>query len=285
MPNLKGKDRLIVALDVDEVAKARSLVDELTNVSFFKVGWQLIMAGLRSKELSDFLESLQRDRKAIFFDLKVPDIGNTLANLVRGLQDGSNVLFLTLHEDTQVEEIRCARQARGGSETPKLLSVPFRSSLDESDYPKVAAIVAASSLSMNQWILARSDAALSAGCDGLIVSGQTIALCRDRWPKSTHVNLVSPAIRPAGASFDDHKRFTTPAQAIRLGSDYLVVGRPILNAPDRVKAAQSIIDEIDGALTELEEEPAPDATMATIGHTSPLVGGRSNGEIDKLTTV
>ena len=118
---------------------------------------------------------------------------------------------------------------------------------------------------MNEWILARSNAALSAGCDGLIVSGQTIALCRERWPKSTQVNLVSPAIRPTGASFDDHKRFTTPGQAIHLGSDFLVVGRPVLNAPDHVNAAQSIIDEIDGALAELEEEPAPDAPLATIG--------------------
>ena len=66
MPDLTGKDRLIVALDVDEVATARRLVDELTNVNFFKVGWQLIMAGLRSKELSDFLESLQRDSKTVF---------------------------------------------------------------------------------------------------------------------------------------------------------------------------------------------------------------------------
>ena len=133
MQNLTGKERLIVALDVDEIATARRLVDELTNVSFFKVGWQVIMAGLRSKELSDFLESLQRDSKAVFFDLKVPDIGNTLANLVRGLQDSSNVWFLKLHEDTQVEEIHRARAARGNSETPKLLSVPFRSSLDESN--------------------------------------------------------------------------------------------------------------------------------------------------------
>ena len=265
MLNLTGKERLIVALDVDEVATARRLVDELTNVSFFKVGWQLIMAGLRSKELSDFLESLQRDSKTVFFDLKVPDIGNTLANLVRGLQDSSNVWFLTLHEDTQVEEIHRARAARGNSETPKLLSVPFRSSLNESDYPEVAAIAAKSGFSMNEWILARSDAALSAGCDGLIVSGQTIALCRKKWPRSTHVDLVSPAIRPAGASSDDHKRFTTPWQAIHLGSDYLVVGRPVLSAPNRVKAAQSIIDEIDGALAELEEEPAPDAPLATIG--------------------
>ena len=265
MSNLRGRERLIVALDVDKVATARDLVDELTNVNFFKVGWQLIMAGLRSKELGDFLDSLRRESKSVFFDLKVPDIGNTLANLVRDLQDDSNVWFLTLHEDTQVEEIQRAREARGDSKTPKLLSVPFRSSLDESDYQQVAAIAAASGRSMNEWILARAEVALSAGCNGLIVSGQTIALCRKQWPKSSGVDLVSPAIRPDGASSDDHKRFTTPAQAIRLGSDYLVVGRPILNAQHRVKVAQSIIDEIDGALTELEAELAPDAPLATAG--------------------
>ena len=260
LAQLQGRDRLIVALDVDSVARATQLVDEVTNVTFFKVGWRLLMAGLRQNGLGDFFDSLQRDRKTIFIDLKVPDIGNTIASVVADLRDDTNVWFLTLHEDMQVDEIRMARGARGHSATPKLLTVPFRSSLDESDYPQVAAPAAAKGITLNQWILARAGAALEGGCDGLIVSGTAIALCRKTWPRSSGVQLVSPGIRPAGTSRDDHKRSTTPAEAILRGADYLVVGRPILDAPDRVRAAQEIIDEIDRTLETLpveDDEPEP----------------------------
>ena len=94
------------------------------------------------------------------------------------MQDDANVPFLTHHEDTQVEEIQRAREATRDSETPKLLSVPFRSRLDESDYQQIAVIAAASGRFMNASILARAEVAQRAGRNGLIVSGQTIALCR-----------------------------------------------------------------------------------------------------------
>src|SRR5437773_2335252 len=79
----------------------------------------------------------------------------------------------------------------------------------------------------------------------MIASGQAIQVCRQAFPRPTII--VSPGIRPAGASTDDHKRHTTPAEAIRLGADYLVVGRPILKDPDPREAARRIIDEIDSA--------------------------------------
>ena len=86
---------------------------------------------------------------------------------------------------------------------------------------------------------------LDRGCDGLIVSGDAIKACRERFPDA---DIVSPGIRPAGASVSDHKRSATPGEAIRLGADYLVVGRPVLNAESPRAAAQKIIDEIDAAL-------------------------------------
>jgi len=95
--------------------------------------------------------------------------------------------------------------------------------------------------------IASAHAAIEAGCDGVIASGRAIQVCRQAFPRPTII--VSPGIRQAGASSDDHKRVTTPADAIRLGADYLVVGRPILKDPNPREAAQRIIAEIDRALS------------------------------------
>lgn len=244
---LRGKDRLIVALDVPEVDQALDLVNRLDNVSCFKVGWRLFMATLRTGNIRALLDSLAENRKDVFFDLKVPDIGNTVASVVADLRE-SNVKFLTLHEDTSLENIRMAREARGAGRRPELLRVPFLSSQDELDLASVDPMAVAQGLTLNQWLLKRAEDAIEAGCDGLIASGQAIALFRQRWPTNTGVTIVSPGIRPHGTSHHDHKRFTTPAEAIRLGSDYLVVGRPILNAEHPREAAQAIIEEIDRAL-------------------------------------
>jgi orotidine-5'-phosphate decarboxylase len=226
-----------VALDVPSVDEALALVAQLDNVSFFKVGLQLFLTG----GLPTLLQSL-RD-KHVFVDLKVPgDIANTIS-AVMDLCVSMKVTFLTLSESMPLPAIRSARAARDArqSENPKLLTVPFLSSLDASDLPGVAA----GENDLETFILKRAHAAVEAGCDGMIASGQAIQVCRQAFRSSI---IVSPGIRPAGASTDDHKRHTTPAQAIGLGADYLVVGRPILKAPDPRGAASLIIDEIDAAL-------------------------------------
>jgi orotidine-5'-phosphate decarboxylase len=235
--DLTGKDRLIVALDVPAVEEALEIVERLDNVSFFKVGLQLFMTG----GLKTLLHSLRQ--KQVFVDLKVPgDIGNTIAAVV-DLCVTMKVAFLTLSESMPIPAIRSARTARDSrqSSDPKLLTVPFLSSLDASDLP----LIATGEDSLETFILKRAHAAVEAGCDGMIASGQAIQICRRAFPTAI---IVSPGIRPAGASTDDHKRHTTPAEAIRLGADYLVVGRPILKDPDPRGAAQKIIDEIDRAL-------------------------------------
>jgi orotidine-5'-phosphate decarboxylase len=234
---LKGKDRLIVALDVSAVDEALRIVEQLDNVSFFKIGLQLFITG----GLRTLLESLRQ--KQVFVDLKVPgDIANTIAAVI-DLCVTMNVTFLTLSESMPLPAIRSARAARDArhSQDPKLLTVPFLSSLDAADLPSIAA----GENDLETLILKRAHAAVEAGCDGMIASGQAIQVCRRAFPSTI---IVSPGIRPAGASTDDHKRHTTPAEAIRLGADYLVVGRPILKAPDPRGAASRIIDEIDAAL-------------------------------------
>jgi orotidine-5'-phosphate decarboxylase len=238
--HLTGQDRLIVALDVPTVDEALTIVEQLDNVSFFKVGLQLFITG----GLPTLLQSLKQ--KQVFVDLKVPgDIANTISAVVN-LCVNMKVRFLTLSESMPLPAIRSARDARNArqSEDPKFLTVPFLSSLDATDLPDIAA----GENDLETFILKRAHAAVEAGCDGMIASGQAIQVCRRAFPSTI---IVSPGIRPAGASTDDHKRHTTPAEAIRLGADYLVVGRPIVKAPDPRGAAARIIDDIDRALAEL----------------------------------
>jgi orotidine-5'-phosphate decarboxylase len=241
--DLRGKDRLIVALDVSSAADAVNLIDTLDNVSFFKVGWQLFMTGVTSGALKTVFERLAR--KHVFVDLKVPgDIDHTISAVVDVCVDLANVRFLTLSEAMPPKTIKAARAARvaRNSDHPKLLTVPLVSSLDAGDLRSIAG----EGVSMDQFLLSRARAALDAGCDGVIASGDAIRLCRANLPAETLI--VSPGIRPAGASTDDHKRHTTPADAIRAGADYLVVGRPITRDPDPRSAAGRVIGEIDAAL-------------------------------------
>lgn len=242
---LTATDRLIVALDVPMVGEAVALVEKLDVVAFFKVGLQLFLAGVMSGDLRQLLDRLRQ--KQLFLDLKVPgDIGNTIGAVINVCVQ-ANVKFLTLSESMPRAGIEAARRARGAGQNPRLLLVPYLSSLNAEDLP-AAAPGAAGKGSLDEYMVTRAETAIDAGCDGLIVSGQAIQLLRKKYPTSTGIILVSPGIRPAGASADDHKRHTTPAAAIRLGADYLVVGRPIRSAPDPRDAARRIIAEIETAL-------------------------------------
>jgi orotidine-5'-phosphate decarboxylase len=234
--DLRGKDRIIVALDVPTVDEALASVERLDNISFFKVGLQLFMTG----GLPDLLQALRTRR--VFVDLKLPgDISNTIAAVIDACVS-MNVELLTLSESMPLPAIRAAHAARAARNNshPKLLTVPVLSSLDASDLPAGAG----GENGVDAVIVKRAQAALDAGCDGIIASGDAIQVCRRAFPSTL---IVSPGIRPSGASTDDHKRHTTPAEAIRLGADYLVIGRPILKAPDPRAAAQRIIEEIDRA--------------------------------------
>lgn len=247
MTDLTGRDRLIVALDVPTHERAFQLVDQLDNVLFFKVGIELFFAG----DVFAFIQKVQERRAGhggVFVDLKLGgDIGNTIASMIRQLQS-LNVKFITLVETNPptitYASLRAVRAARGSDPYPQLLMVPYLSSLDEEDL-RANGIT----MGLDAFIVDRGRAMIAAGCDGLIVSGGAIRACRHAFPRAV---IVSPGIRPAWAPPDDQKRLTTPREAIRLGSDYLVVGRPITRADDPRRAAQLIIDDIDGALRELE---------------------------------
>jgi orotidine-5'-phosphate decarboxylase len=230
-----GRDRLIVALDLPTVDEASRLVDCLGDeVSFYKVGWELFMTG----ELPKLLDRLQERR--IFLDLKIPgDIPNTVGAVVERCAKRS-VELMTVSDFMPDAAIQAARNARAGREHPKLLVVPMLSSLDASDLEAMGG-----RRDLEAYVIERADRALRAGCDGLVVSGQAIRALRRRFPEAT---IVSPGIRLAGAPTDDHKRSTTPREAIAMGADYIVVGRPIRLSAGPRNAAREIVAEIDAAL-------------------------------------
>ena len=140
-----------------------------------------------------------------------------------------------------LDTIQTVRRARKDDLFPELLMVPYLSSLGTQHLRDIGV-----QDDVDTYIMKRGKVMVDAGCDGLIVSGQAIRTCRDAFGPT--LTLVSPGIRPKWAGRDDHARLTTPAQAIHLGSDYLVVGRPIRTAQSPHDAAQRIIDEIDEAL-------------------------------------
>jgi orotidine-5'-phosphate decarboxylase len=217
-----------VALDVPRPSDALALVRELSGVvSFYKLGLELLMAG--------GLEGLLRElsgKGRLFVDLKLPsDIPTTVQRTV-ALAASLGVELFTLSGSATAETIAAAVAGRGESKHPQLLFVPFLSSQGR-DVTGAA--------SFEDTLLERARFAKQAGVDGFIVSGPEIALLRKEFPDAL---LVSPGIRPAGAALDDHKRACTPAQAIELGADYLVVGRPIRDAQDRRAAAESIAQDI-----------------------------------------
>lgn len=258
--HLSGRDRLIVALDVPSHDEAVRLVQNLGNVSFFKIGLQLFLTG----QVLDLIRTLREERDGkVFLDIKWGgDIVNTTSEFMQACIDSLIVKFITLIEardstiTQQTIDAGLAAREAANVKYPHFLMVPYLSSLDSSDLNQTLG-----TKDVDRYILERGEAMLGLGCDGLIVSGDAIKLCRDKFGPG--IDIVSPGVRPTWASRDDHKRFTTPSQAISMGADYLVVGRPIIKASDPRSAAQRVIDEIDQEL----EKPARNRSTSSGGGT------------------
>ena len=222
-----AKDRLIVALDVPSVVAAETLVERLGDaVSFYKIGYQLGYAGGLA-----FAEVLVRSGKKVFLDLKLHDIGNTVAHGVESVSR-LGATFLTVHAYPQT--MKAAVKARGNG--LKVLGVTVLTSYDDNDLKDAGYTGNVSDL-----VAKRAAQAREIGMDGIVCSAEEAARLR---PIVGSLSLVTPGIRPAGADAGDQKRVMTPAKAIAAGANYLVVGRPIVEAPDPKAAAQAIVAEI-----------------------------------------
>jgi orotidine-5'-phosphate decarboxylase len=229
----EARDRLIVALDVPSVAAAEKMVDRLGDtVGFYKVGYQLAFAGGLP-----FAESLVRAGKHVFLDLKLHDIGNTVAKGVESVVR-LGATFLTVHAYPQT--MKAAVEGRAGSSL-KILAVTVLTSYDDGDLH-----AAGYRLGVSDMVAARAQQAQVLGIDGLVCSPEEAASLRKI--VGHQISLVTPGIRPAGAASGDQKRIMTPARAIAAGADYLVVGRPVMEAADPKAAAEAIQSEIAQAL-------------------------------------
>jgi orotidine-5'-phosphate decarboxylase len=229
---MEARDRLIVALDLPSVAAAEAMVTRLGDaVTFYKVGYQLAFAGGLP-----FADALIRAKKQVFLDLKLHDIGNTVAKGVESVAR-LGATFLTVHAYPQT--MHAAVDARKGSGL-RILAVTVLTSYDDADLA-----AAGYDFTVTELVAERAAQARDIGVDGLVCSAEEAA--RLRGIASAGMVLVTPGIRPTGAASGDQKRIMTPAAAIAAGADHLVVGRPILEAPDPKAAANAIVAEISGA--------------------------------------
>jgi len=237
MSDHTANEKLIVALDFDTRAQAIELVEKLDGcVSFFKVGLQLFVgAGF------EVVEELLRRKKEVFLDLKIEDVPATIQRTVSNMAV-AGVRFFTIGGNGPTAA--AAKEGRGNNAYPKLLQITALSSWDDDDLYE---LTHSKNIGVNDWALVRATKIMDAGCDGMIASGDSVQLIRKQYPKGKAI-IVTPGIRPKGASVDDHKRTLTPYEAITAGSDYLVVGRPITGSDDPKKAAAEIIAEIERAV-------------------------------------
>jgi orotidine-5'-phosphate decarboxylase len=228
---LEPRQRLIVALDVPSVEAAQAMVAQLGDaVVFYKIGYQLAFAGGLA-----YTPALADAGKRVFIDLKLHDIGNTVAEGVRSIAR-LGASFLTVHAYPQT--MKAAVEARQGD--LRILAVTVLTSYDDAD------LAAAGYRSpVAELVAVRAAQARDIGVDGLVCSAAEAAKVRPI--VGGKLALVTPGIRPAGADAGDQKRIMTPARAIAAGADYLVVGRPIIAAADPKAAAEAIVEEISQA--------------------------------------
>jgi len=226
---LDARERLIVALDLPSVKAAENMVAKLgETVGFYKIGYQLAFAGGLP-----FAAGLIAAGKQVFLDFKLHDIGNTVHKGVESVAQ-LGATFLTVHAYPQT--MKAAVEGKTGS-TMRILAVTVLTSYDDADLA-----AAGYDLSVGELAAARAAQARDTGVDGLICSAEEAANLRGI--VGPGMVLVTPGIRPTGSATGDQKRIMTPAKAIDAGADYLVVGRPIVEAGNPKAAADAIVAEI-----------------------------------------
>ena len=232
------RKRIIVALDVDKGRDALSLISQLEGAEIFKVGLRLFTA-----EGPPLLRKIKVLRKKIFLDLKLHDIPNTAAEAVRAAAR-HGVEMMTLHISGGGEMLARAREAaeseaqREGGIRPLLLGVTVLTSLNDDELKELGIAEDTKTHVLRLAKLAREH-----GLDGVVCSAQEISLIKRGVGKDFRV--VVPGIRPYWASAHDQKRIMTPSEAVKRGADYLVVGRPIIEAPSPQRAFFKIVEELN----------------------------------------
>lgn len=238
--NTVAKNKLIVALDVDNRQRARELIEMLRDVvGMFKIGSQLFTA-----EGPSIVRELVKTGSRVFLDLKFHDIPNTVA--AAGVEAARlGVSIFNVHAAGGGEMMRRTGAAvtevceREGLPRPSVIAVTVLTSTD-------AQVLAATNVTSGvaEQVVTLAKLAHASNLDGVVASSLEVPLIRANIPSSNFL-IVTPGVRPAGADRGDQKRVMTPAEAVRAGSDYLVIGRPIIAADDPVRAARALIEEME----------------------------------------
>ncbi|MDP2912627.1 MAG: orotidine-5'-phosphate decarboxylase [Candidatus Omnitrophota bacterium] len=236
---IDSADRLIIALDVDSEDKAMRLVEKLKGrVKFFKVGLELF-----SSCGPAIIDRIKEAGCGVFLDLKFHDIPNTVSKAAVSVTR-LGVFMLNIHALGGYEMIRktviaVSEEARKKKlNKPKILAVTILTSMDGFELNKIGI-----SDNIEKEVLKLARLSKAAGADGVVASPQETALIRKECGKD--FIIVTPGVRPEGAGPGDQKRFATPRGAITGGADFIVVGRPIIEAPDPLEAARKVLEEIE----------------------------------------
>jgi orotidine-5'-phosphate decarboxylase len=226
-------DKLILALDFPNAIQGLSLVQRLgQSVSFYKIGLGMLTGG--GLALADELK--QEHNKKIFLDLKLFDIGATVENAVKQLAR-YDLDFLTVHGDPHV--VKAAANGAAGSNL-KILAVTILTSLDREDLDKSCLKEG----SINELVQERAYNAFEAGANGVIASPNEITSIR-QLTESDNKLIVTPGIRFSDDQANDQKRIASPSEAISLGANHIVVGRPVWQSSDPIAAVKKIRDSIN----------------------------------------
>jgi orotidine-5'-phosphate decarboxylase len=219
----------MVALDMDEGDEAVRLAGEIgSDVAALKVGSQLF-----TRYGPDLVRQITESGGRVFLDLKYHDIPNTVAKAVRGAVE-MNVSWFTVHASGGSDMIRAAKDAAADT---RVLAVTVLTSLDRDAMGQIGW-----GGEVRDQVVRLATMAREAGADGIVCSALEVGSLRSVLDDGCV--LVTPGIRPAGASTDDQARVATPASAVADGADYLVVGRPIVKALDRKEAVRLILEEM-----------------------------------------
>jgi orotidine-5'-phosphate decarboxylase len=237
---LKGKERLIIALDVSDGNKALELADMLAPYAgMFKVGMELFYS-----QGAGIITQIKKRNGKVFLDLKLHDIPNTVYRAARCL-GGLGADVINVHAAGGQEMMRQAMlglkegAAAAGLGPPLVIAVTVLTSIDQDAFNKQLGLPGR----IMDRVLSWAQQAKEAGLDGVVASPLEVAAIRGAC--GDNFVVVTPGIRPAGSEIGDQKRIMTPAQAVNAGATYIVVGRPVTAAADPVSAAMQIAGEME----------------------------------------
>lgn len=232
---IPDNERLIIALDVSSTAQALKWVRKLRGqVKNFKVGSELFTA-----EGPEVVRKINAEGCRVFLDLKFFDITNTTMGAMRSAAK-LKPFMINVHALAGPEALRGCASVFGKLDSVKLIAVTILTSFTQRELKR-----AGIETPLEKTVLKLCKNALDCGLSGVVASPSEVLQLRKKFGKD--FLIVTPGIRPLGALKDDQKRVATPHQAIKNGADYIVVGRPILNAPHPVKTVKEIIKEITAA--------------------------------------